>query len=164
MEFNPQTLKEGDMGSLPAFGSKVILSQAGVRWNTRGREASGYFNLTVHVDGFDTSITLVPNMMLSSTGSNELRLRLSSSDSDMVLVAVPVESSPINDKVYSLYLSSSKLYPGFLPDPPFHIARELKGQYGLVWNLGPLSRTVSILTVEGDDFPCPASIPYGLPS
>ncbi|HEK0907999.1 TPA: hypothetical protein SMQ04_002779 [Pseudomonas putida] len=163
MEFNPQTLKEGDMGSVPAFGSKVILPQAGVRWNTRGREASGYFNLTVHVDGFDTPITLVPKVMLSSTGANELLLRLSASDSDMVLVAVPVQGSPIADKVYLLSLSSSKPDPGFVPDPPFNKPRELRGYYGLVWNLGPLPRTVSILRVDGDDFPCPVAIPYGWP-
>ncbi|WP_218061189.1 hypothetical protein, partial [Pseudomonas putida] len=92
-----------------------------------------------------------------------LSITVSPSYGDMVLVALPVEGSPIADKGYSLFLSSSKLDPGFVPDPPFHKAMELRGSAGLWWNLGPFSRTNSTLTVGGDDFPCPVSFSYGWP-
>lgn len=163
MEFIPQTLKEGDMGSVPEFGSKIRLSEAGVSWNTRGREASGYFNLKVYVDGFDTPITLVPSLMLSNTGAKELRIRIASSEGDMILIVTAVKGSPVADKSYSLSLWTNKSDPGFVPDPGFKVARELKGASALLWNLGPISRTVSVLTVGGDDFPCPVNVPYGVP-
>ncbi|WP_153772995.1 hypothetical protein [Pseudomonas sp. MNR3A] len=158
MEFKSPTLKEDDMWSLPAFGSKVILSQAGVCWNTRGREASGHFNLTVHVDGFDKSITVVPNVMLSRSGANELLLRLTSTGPDIQLVAVPVEGSPLANHAYLVSLSSSP-DPGFVPTPPFNVTRVLRSS-GLSWNLGPPPGTVPILTIGGPDFPCPLSFPY----
>lgn len=77
MKFTKETLDPLKMPAVPAYGQKRAMTEGGLDWTlTSSKDTSGWFGLSVEMEGFDHALDYPESLLLSEQLSDEAELEI----------------------------------------------------------------------------------------